>query len=83
MVVCAFGRHFSKQNRSIVYYIPLCTTIVHYTTLLILRSSSFVRLAAISVSKTAPLRTSVLRYFGTSVGYVEKTPTGASLNLVR
>ena len=22
-------------------------------------------------------------YFGTSVGYVEKTPTGASLNLVR
>ena len=59
MVVCAIGRHFSKQNRSIVYYIPLCTTIVHYTTLLILRSSSFVRLAAISVSKTAPLRTTL------------------------
>ena len=59
MVVCAIGRHFSKQNRFIVYYIPLCTTIVHYTTLLILRSSSFVRLAAIAVSKTAPLRTTL------------------------
>ena len=47
--------HFSKQNRSIVYYIPLCT---HHCALhdssWFLRSSSFLLLwPRISVSKTA------------------------------